>query len=588
MQSPPSRHAHFHELKRQILHRGFSFYNHKSFVSRWRDINNTLGIFGRVSQGNAVIPFRETEDAFRHMWAAVDTAKDFVKWQTYICKDDVVGKETMAKLESAHSRGVKTELLYDCGGNITGRSRLTERLRSIGATVIRHRPFFAHLYTYLSSGMNWEHSPALRNHRKILVVDKKIGFAGGLNIGDDYCGKALGGNGRFRDTHCEVVGPAVEHLLETYEDTKQPREWKFSLARWRHIVELAIRRRANSIKVESHKVVPQSVFDRGERIFGKLRANAEFAAEEYRKCTGTDSKVAKQRLRQKSLRWIRQQADAARLAAVKSSSTSATAAPRLKKEAMQARFDMWKRAAAEAFERRAEKLRTKALTKELLESQILDTQPVPESVGIHDTLPEQTQILMSNPHTRDWSIQLALWHVTRKAHRRVWITTPYYMPHRKLTRAIILAARRGVDIRIMAGSRVTTDPWFMWYASQYLTGRFLREGVKIYEFNGDQIMHAKTVVVDSVWSCIGSYNWDSMSNKNMEVCVTHFGYSVAREMEGHFLKDISLGVELTLDRFEKRPLQQRVVSFFAYHALRFMEKITFLTYRDGDLTSRLD
>ena len=199
------------------------------------------------------------------------------------------------------------------------------------------------------------------------------------------------------------------------------------------------------------------------------------------------------------------------------------------------------------------------------------------------------QILMSNPHTKDWSIQLAMWHVTRLAHRRLWITTPYYMPYRKLTSAIIGTAKRGVDVRIVAGSHTTTDPWFMWYASRYLTHRLLKAGVRVFEFDGNQIMHAKTVVVDSAWCSVGSYNWDMMSNKNMEVCATAFDFNVARQVESQFLQDLKLSREVTLEAFDREWWWcWRAVSFAFYQALRFLEYFTFRTYQDSELDSQVD
>ena len=102
-------------------------------------------------------------------------------------------------------------------------------------------------------------------------------------------------------------------------------------------------------------------------------------------------------------------------------------------------------------------------------------------------------------------------------------------------------------------------------------------------------MHAKTVVVDSCWSSVGSYNWDMMSNKNMEVCATAFDFGVARQVETQFLADMKLCKEVTLEQFEREwSLAWRTVSFALYHALRLLEYFTFRTYRDSELNSNLD
>jgi cardiolipin synthase A/B len=561
-----------------------------------------------VSEGNIVTPYRQTEDAFRAMWTDIDAAKTQVLWQTYICKDDNVGKLSMKKLEDAHGRGVETELLYDCGGNITGRTRLTERLRILGARVIRHRPFFEFTWTYLRSGLRWDQSPAIRNHRKILIVDRKVGYAGGLNIGDDYCGPALGGNGRFRDTHCRVVGPAVDHLLLAYEDTKQPRPWKYSLTRWKQVVR-------NVVLLRRQQARMQLALQRGGTAVRRIRSLSKSVVQHLRHAAvaaeETYGEVVKSMRTTQATEGVGHEAqtllqvDQPRRKAFAGGGAlrhrlrqaSRTVAAQLKKEgmttaagksAMERRMLLVRERAQELLSYQRRRLEMRRVTQANLSRDLRDSDPVPESLVIHHEIPPFTQILLANPHSRDWSIQFALWHVTKNVHRRLWITTPYYMPHRKLTNAILLAARRGVDVRIMAGSRTTTDPWFMWHASRHLSDQFLRAGVRIYEYNGGQIMHAKTAVADSVWSCVGSYNWDIMSNKNMEVCVAHFHADVAQEMERQFLQDVALAHELTLEAYQSRSFLHRVGACCAYHMLRVMEKITFFTYDDPDLMSDLD
>jgi phosphatidylserine/phosphatidylglycerophosphate/cardiolipin synthase-like enzyme len=77
-----------------------------------------------------------------------------------------------------------------------------------------------HFNPFLRLGWgNYHSSVMFRNHRKILVLDNHIGFCGGMNIAEDYCSAAIGGNGRFRDTHLKVVGPAVQSLLNVSQNS---------------------------------------------------------------------------------------------------------------------------------------------------------------------------------------------------------------------------------------------------------------------------------------------------------------------------------------------------------------------------------
>jgi cardiolipin synthase len=215
-------------------------------------------------------------------------------------------------------------------------------------------------------------------------------------------------------------------------------------------------------------------------------------------------------------------------------------------------------------------------------------EPLAEHVPLsRPTTVNDAQVLMCNPHTRDWSLQRALWIVTREAHRRVWVTTPYFLPHGMLFRAVLASARSGVDVRIIAGSSTTTDPWFMWYASQYVRHKLLASGVKVYEFDGGKIMHAKTVVVDRRWACIGSYNWDVLSNKLLEASVAAYDRQFARTMEEHFLQDMAMSKQITEDDFLSRPWHVRVACWIFYHGVWLSEAITFRGYKDRDLHSPL-
>ncbi|GET92268.1 cardiolipin synthetase, putative [Leishmania tarentolae] len=635
------------------------YYNSTPFDERWDDILSSLAVLGRISHGNVVVPFHDSASAFECMWAAVKKAKERVHWQTYICKDDFIGQGTVRCLVQARQRGCDTELLYDCGGNISGRARLTEELKQCGAKVIPYRPFFRSVATYFIKGLDWKRSPGLRNHRKILLVDATQGFCGGLNIGNEYCGKTAGGTGKFRDTHCGVIGPAAAHLAEVYRDTKQPHPWKYGWRRWRQIASQQITRRVKqgrmrmernefyrafqeergrsgrrlkdvpsaSMKVMrgrwnkqksqlltlmqwsrsglsadvllDREVVPPLQRQEGVRTDGTAvhvtdgaAPDCAASAESDLKATGNvpGSLVAKDTnehlTTSASLGPSVLSTPAAGMHAGTLSgspaalSSSGSKVNNTRNSAMRRKLLAARR---EALARATDLPHKRAYTDMLRRVPILDTEPVPEAQMYLRHRESMTQVLSCNPRYRDYSIQYAFWQVTRKCHRRIWITTPYYLPTRKLFSALAQAARRGVDVRLLAGSNQTTDPWFMWHASNYITERLLRAGVKIYEFQGQQIMHAKTVVVDSVWSSIGSYNWDLMSNRNLEVCLCHLDLEVAHSMETQFLRDLAQSVEIRLEDHKQRSLWLRFTSWLFYNVVFVLDRITFRSFASEDI-----
>ncbi|KAG5493945.1 hypothetical protein JKF63_01777 [Porcisia hertigi] len=651
--------AFYFDKMQHTIREGKLYYSSTPFDERWDDILASLTVLGRTSRGNRVIPFHDSAEAFEHMWTAVKNAQERVHWQTYICKDDFIGQKTMRRLVEAHQRGCDTELLYDCGGNISGRARLTEELKQCGAKVIPYRPFFRSIAKYFIRGLDWKRSPGLRNHRKILVIDSSHGFCGGLNVGNEYCGKAAGGTGKFRDTHCGVIGPAVAHLAEVYNDTKQPQPWKYGWRRWRQIASQQITRRVKQgqIRMERNKLyrafqkersrsgrrlkdVP-SVSMRAMRgrwnkqkdqlmtlmrwsrtgslanslLYGEVipapyrRGNVgEDKKEIHVRDVGAASHVVSPAadmevsslvpdisnakdtsnpasspvspVSAESIPGSSPMGERITLLSCPASSNSKGRPNGMRNSAMRRRLLAARR---EALDRATDLPHKRTYTDMLRRVPILDTEPVPEAEMYLRHRDSMTQVLSCNPRYRDYSIQYAFWQVTRKCHRRIWITTPYYLPTRKLFSALVQAARRGVDVRLLAGSKQTTDPWFMWHASNYITEKLLRAGVKIYEFKGQQIMHAKTVVVDSVWSSIGSYNWDLMSNRNLEVCLCHLDLDMARSMEAQFLRDLEQSVEVRLENHKQRSPWLRFTSWLFYNVVFFLDRITFRSFANEDV-----
>ena len=97
------------------------------------------------------------------------------------------------------------------------------------------------------------------------------------------------------------------------------------------------------------------------------------------------------------------------------------------------------------------------------------------------------------------------------------IQNAYFLPDRGLRRALARAVARGVDVRVIVPGR--SDVRLIEWASLYVLRRLAQRGVKILRWRG-VMMHAKTAIVDAMWSTIGSYNFDSQSRfNNLEVTV---------------------------------------------------------------------
>lgn len=184
-----------------------------SALTLWRTTAARLMRLGGDSAGNELVLFVDGDSAFDTMLAAIGSARRRVWLEVYIFAPDALGRRVLQALEAAARRGVEVRLLVDDLGSDELQDLHVQPLRAAGGTVVRFNPGrwsrllpFAH-----RAGLKHPLPMSLRDHRKILIVDDDHGFCGGMNISADYGGPRLG-NGRFRDTHLLVSGPAVVEL----------------------------------------------------------------------------------------------------------------------------------------------------------------------------------------------------------------------------------------------------------------------------------------------------------------------------------------------------------------------------------------
>ncbi|HWO57774.1 MAG TPA: phospholipase D-like domain-containing protein, partial [bacterium] len=143
-----------------------------------------------------------------------------------------------------------------------------------------------------------------------------------------------------------------------------------------------------------------------------------------------------------------------------------------------------------------------------------------------------------------------------RARHHIYVTNAYFIPDRVILSALIAAAQRGVDVRVLIpweSNHVTAD----WLARGYFED-CLRNGVRIFGYQNAMI-HAKTATVDGIWSTIGTANLDRLSLAgNYEINVEILDAGFAAEMERIFAIDLTNAFELTLERWLRRPWYARV------------------------------
>jgi cardiolipin synthase len=146
------------------------------------------------------------------------------------------------------------------------------------------------------------------------------------------------------------------------------------------------------------------------------------------------------------------------------------------------------------------------------------------------------------------------------AEHSIHITNSYFIPDDQIVKALVDAAERGVDVKIILPG--ISDSKLALYAQRNHYSELLQAGVKIYE-HSTSMLHAKTAVVDKVWATVGSTNMDFLSLlNNDEVNAVILSKEFAMEMEKMFVRDLVGSRQIHRDDWEKRPLPPRVREWF--------------------------
>ena len=160
-----------------------------------------------VVDGNKIVGLYNGDEIFPAMLKAIRAAQKTVTFESYIYWSGKIGEEFVEALSERARHGVKVHVLIDWLGSQKIEDSYVERLRNAGVEVERYHV----LRWYNLSRIN------NRTHRKILVVDGRIGFTGGVGIADEWSGNGMIAD-KWRDTHFQVEGPVVGQMQSAFMD----------------------------------------------------------------------------------------------------------------------------------------------------------------------------------------------------------------------------------------------------------------------------------------------------------------------------------------------------------------------------------
>jgi len=179
-----------------------------------------------LTSGNKVTLLIDGPATYAAMFSAMENARDHINLETFIIDDDETGRRFSDLLLKKQAEGVQVNLIYDSRGGFRTPAPFFQRLRDAGVQVLAFNPV-----NPLETRGSW--SVAHPDHRKILIVDGKVVFTGGINISAVYASQPSGASGLsgvkpgkkapipWRDTDVQIEGPVVAEFQKLFLDTWQ-------------------------------------------------------------------------------------------------------------------------------------------------------------------------------------------------------------------------------------------------------------------------------------------------------------------------------------------------------------------------------
>jgi cardiolipin synthase A/B len=176
--------------------------------------------------GNKLVLLQNGPATYRAMFEAIRAATDHINLETYIIDDDEIGKQFADLLLQKQRDGVQVNLIYDSVGCLNTPTTFFDRLRDGGVQVVEFNP----INPVMRGGKLWKLNN--RDHRKLLVVDGRVAFVGGINISNDYSSTPLSRRVKkkqghisanrtsgWRDIHSQIEGPVVAEFQQLFVNT---------------------------------------------------------------------------------------------------------------------------------------------------------------------------------------------------------------------------------------------------------------------------------------------------------------------------------------------------------------------------------
>lgn len=403
--------------------------------------------------GNHVTLLKNGPPTYKSMFATIASATSTINLETFTFEPDDIGQRLLDALTEKQRSGIQVNIIYDSIGSINTSKAFFEKFTQAGGRVVEYNPI-----NPLKAKVGWDLNE--RDHRKLLVVDGKIAYVGGVNISSVYTSNAFR---RFSS-------------YDRYEDIKENKkraQYEREATPEPDSNSLIDKTPENTPAKKQPEEPPITWRDTHVMIEGPVVANF-------------------QDLFMKS--WNNQKG------------------PELGREGY-----------------------------------------YPELRNVGNDIIRAIGSTPNDPYNLIYDTLIS---AINSAEDHVWITNAYFIPDINLITALKDAAARGVDVRILLPS--TTDSSLVLNASRSYFDELLAAGIKIYE-RQDVMLHAKTALIDGVWSTVGSSNLDWRSFiYNQEINAVILGADFGQQMQVMYEEDLKVSKEIKLEEWRKRSLLSRI------------------------------
>jgi len=178
----------------------------------------------------------------------------------------------------------------------------------------------------------------------------------------------------------------------------------------------------------------------------------------------------------------------------------------------------------------------------------------------------QAHLAYTSPTGGVSSVQVLYYLAIKAAQHEIIIQNPYLLPDDDALQALGEAVKRGVDVKVMVPATTSTDSPIVQHASHHRYGLLLEKGIKIFEYK-KTLLHQKVIIVDGVWSCVGSTNFDRRALQlNDEVSMGVLDAGLASQLKGVFNDDMKFCEERHFEEWNHRGLWHKAEDGLAYLA----------------------